>query len=37
MAATKRVNKARKAENETKGQRWGQDPHYPQPLNRNAA
>lgn len=29
MAATKRVNKAKKAENETKGRRWGQDPHYP--------
>ena len=32
MAATKRVNKAKKAENETKGRRWGQDPHYPRRL-----
>ena len=32
MAATKRVNKAKKAENETNGRRWGQDPHYPRRL-----
>ena len=32
MAATKRVNKAKKAENETKRRRWGQDPHYPRRL-----
>jgi hypothetical protein len=32
MAATKRVNKAKKAENETKGRCRGQDPHYPRRL-----
>ena len=32
MAATKGLDKVKKAENETKGRRWGQDPHYPRRL-----